>query len=860
MMDEQAKTLVRRNCQMWFKPALALLKQQIKRGELTIFILAIALAVTSVFSLSGFGERLNQALVLKGSNFLAADRVLSSAHEIDDSILAKVNNHPIKSAQYLSFNSMVFFGDEMLLAFTKAVKGPYPLRGELKISKKSLTDAPLDSQGTVTFGPPPAGEVWVSPELLVRFSAKIGDVLDVGDTTLTISGIVTQEPDSSFSIFNSSPTIFINNVDVAATKVIQPGSRIYYIYLYSGEDDALSDFYQSIKPQLKTNQNWQDIKGEQSPLSNSLKRANQFLLLSSLLGIILAATAISVTASRFSQHQFDTVALLKTLGTNDKTIRKIFIFQLGSLAFIGISLGLVVGFVLQEMAFMLVQHYLPQSLPETLPALGAKPLIIALSTGAICAALFSLTPMLRLFSVPVMRVIKRDMASAPLALWKNGLVFGGAIYVLLLTYSQDIILSSITLCIAAVIALILSALAWGIIKMARGKQFSAASAFKLAMASLYQRANQASMQIASIATAIMLMLIVLLLRNELIDEWQNQIPKGTANHFLGNVTPDQVDAIEQLMRRYDVQSSDLYPIIRGRVAKINDEAIGGYDSEGNVDDERKRSGRRGFGRELSLTWRDERPPNSPVNAGKWWSDTDTDLQVSIENDVAKRLDIKLGDTLTTLIGEEEVVATVTSIRDVHWRSMRPNFFLIFNRAALGDMPSTYISSFYVDKDQHPMLKTLLTQYPTVSLIKIDRLIKQLREIIEQVSLALSYIMFLVVCAAILVLLVQIQASYQARHKDLVILRTLGASKKLLQRSIAIEFLISGALAGLIAALTTELALWLIQTLVIEMPWQPHPSLWLLATTVGSLFVALIGIRACKPLTKLAPNELIRNLS
>ncbi|MGB1296770.1 MAG: ABC transporter permease [Psychrobium sp.] len=845
---------------MWFKPATALLKQQIKRGELTIFILAIALAVTSVFSLSGFGERLNQALVAKGSNFLAADRVLSSAHAIDESILNRAQEYQIKAAEYLSFNSMVFHGDEMLLAFTKAVKGPYPLRGELKVSDKPLIDVPLDTQGTVRVGPPPQGQMWASPELLVRFNAKIGDKVDVGDTTLTIGGIVTNEPDGSFSIFNSSPTIFINDLDVAATKIVQPGSRVYYNYLYSGEDDQLSAFYQKIKPDLKTNQNWQDIKGENSPLASSLERANQFLLLSSLLGIILAATAISVTASRFSQHQLDTVALLKTLGTNDSTIRKIFVYQLTTLAVIGITLGLLVGFILQEAAFALVQHYLPQSLPAELPGLGFNPLLIALSTGGICAALFSLTPMLRLFSVPVMRVIKRDMDSAPLGLWKNGLVFGGAIFLLLLTYSQDIKLSLITLTIAAVIALVLSSMAWVIIRLSRGKQFSAASPFKLAMASLYQRANQASMQIASIATAIMLMLIVLLLRNELIDEWQSQIPEGTANHFLGNVTPDQVDEIDALMKQYDVETSDLYPIIRGRVSKINDDFVGGYDSEGNIDDERKRSGRRGFGRELSLTWRDKKPDGNPITQGQWWDETDTDLQVSIEADAAERLEISIGDKLTTLIGEEQVVATVTSVRDVHWRSMRPNFMLIFNRPALGEMPSTYISSFYVNKDQHPVLKELLTNYPTISLIKIDRLIKQLREIIEQVSLALSYIMFLVVCAAILVLLVQIQASYQQRHQDLVILRTLGAGKKLLQRSIAIEFLISGALAGFIAALTTELALWLIQTHVIEMPWKPHPTLWLLATAVGSVFVAVIGTRACKPLTKLPPNELIRNLS
>jgi len=845
---------------MWFKPAAALLKQQVKRGELTIFILAIALAVTSVFSLSGFGERLNQALILKGSNFLAADRVLSSAHPIDDEILDNASKFGVKNAQYLSFNSMVFAGDEMLLSYTKAVKGPYPLRGELKISDKALTDTPLKSQGDVKFGPPPQGETWVSPRLLISLNTSIGENLDVGDVTLKISGVITHEPDGSTSIFNSSPTILINDLDVPATNIVQPGSRVFYNYLYSGSEDALAQFYEVIKPKLKTNQNWQDIKGERSPLARSLTRANQFLLLSSLLGIILAATAISVTASRFSQNQLDTVALLKTLGTNDSTIRKIFLFQLTTLAFIGISLGLVVGYVLQEIAFGLVQHYLPQTLPKDLPSLGLKPLMIALSTGGICAALFSLTPMLRLFNVPVMRVIKRDMDSAPFALWKNGIVFGGAIFILLITYSQDIKLSLITLSIAGVIALTLSGLAWVIIRLARGKQFSAASPFKLAMASLYQRANQASMQIASIATAIMLMLIILLLRNELIDEWQSQIPQGTANHFLGNVTPDQVKPIDDLMKKYNVESSDLYPIIRGRVSKINDEVVGGYDSESNADKDRKRSGRRGFGRELNITWRDAPPAENELNEGIWWNENDENLQVSIESGAAERLNLHIGDTLTTLIGAEEIVATITSIREVQWRSMRPNFMLIFNRPALGDMPSTYISSFYVAKDQHPLLKELLTTYPTVSLIKIDRLIKQLREIIEQVSLALSYIMFLVVCAAILVLLVQIQASYQQRHQDLVILRTLGASKTLLQRSIAIEFLISGALAGFIAALTTEFALWLIQTFVIEMTWKPHPMLWLIATLVGSIFVAIIGIRACKSLTKLPPNELIRNLS
>lgn len=845
---------------MWFKPAWALLSQQLKRGELTIFLLAIALAVTSVFSLSGFGERLNQALIAKSNNFLAADRVLSSAHPIDEKILNLAPEYQLNHASYLSFNSMVFANEQMLLAYTKAISGPYPLRGEMKISDQALTNSPIDAQGEVKSGPPPRGTVWLGDEAMTRLSLNIGDKLEVGDALLTVSGIITQEPDASFSIFNSSPTIFINGDDVPATKIIGPGSRLYYNYLYSGSENDLSDFYQAIKPHLATNQNWQDIKGERSPLADSLTRANQFLLLASLLGIILAATAISVTAQRYSQAQFDAVALLKTLGTRDGIIRKIFTFQLGVLTLAGIFIGLLVGYILQEGAFAAVSYYLPQSLPEQIPAIGFKPVAIAVSTGTICAAMFSLTPMLRLFNVPVMRVIKRDMHPQQFKLWLNGLVFGGAIFLLLLIYSQDLRLSLITLCVAALIAALLSLLALALIRLSRGKKFSAASPWQLAIASLYQRATAASMQIASIATAIMLMLIILLLRNELVEEWEAQIPTGTANYFIGNVTPDQIEPIDQLMQRYEVESSDLYAIIRGRMSKINDESVGGYDSEGNVDDERKRSGRRGFGRELSLTWRDTLPYGNPIEEGAWWDIEDKEPQVSVEFDAAERLGIKIGDKLTILIGAEEVTAKVTSFRSVHWRSMRPNFILILNRAALGDMPSTYISSFYLPQEKQEMLRELLTQYPTISLINFDRLIKKLKEIIEQVSLALSYIMVLVICASVLVLLVQIQASYQQRHQDLVILRTLGAGKKLLKRAIAIEFLISGALAGFIAALTTELALWLIQTFVIEMAWRPHPVLWLSATVIGSIFVALIGTRACKDLTHLPPNELIRNLS
>jgi len=459
-----------------------------------------------------------------------------------------------------------------------------------------------------------------------------------------------------------------------------------------------------------------------------------------------------------------------------------------------------------------------------------------------------------------MRVIQRDLTTTYGNRWFSGAIFAVAIFSLLLLYSQDVTLSLIILMVATIIGLLLNALAALFIKLLHQRRFNAASPWQLAIASLQQRALQTSNQIASIAIAIMLMLIILLLNNELIDEWRQQIPKNGANHFLANITPEQVSPIRQLMVQHKIKNSELYPVIRGRVSAINQDKIAAYDSEASNTNERQDSSRKGFGRELNLTWRTSLPPLNPLVEGQWWQGDETEHLVSIERGVAQRLGIKLNDTLTILIGQTQLTARITSIRNVNWRTMAPNFLLIFNRAALGNIPSTYISSFYLPSDQHPMLDQLLRNYPTLSIIKVNRIINKLRGIIEHVSLALSYIMLLVICAGLLVLIVQIQASYQQRHQDLVILRTLGASKQLLKRAIWLEFVMIGALAGFIASLTTELALWLIQTYVIEMSWQAHPYLWLLATLGGAGLVALVGTRACRDLMALTPNQLIRNLS
>ena len=838
---------------MWFKSALRLLKQELKRGELTVICLAIVLAVAAVFSLSGFSDRISQAMVLKSSNFLAADKVLSSAHPVDKAWLTEATEQGLEQASLVYLDSMLFAGDEMLFVDVKAIDGPYPLRGELKIAPG------LEHAGKTTVGPPPPGSVWVAADVLFRLGIAIGDSIELGDAQLAIAGIISEEPDQSFSIFDTAPRVLLNQVDLPATGVLQPGSRVYYRYLFSGESEQLGNYYQWLKPQLEANHNWRDIKSENSPIARALGRAERFLMLASLLGIILAATAIAVAAKRYSQRHLDAVAVLKTLGASHQQIRAIFSFHLGVITLVATLIGLALGYGLQAVAIELAADYLPAELPE----LGWRPLISAVATGVLCAGLFSLVPMIRLFKVPPMRVIRRDLLLPAVNRVAHGAIILLAVFSLLLLYSRDLKLSLIILAAALVITGLMLLAAQALIRLGRRSRFGAASPWQLAIAALYRRMGDSSMQIVSIATAIMLMLTIVLLRSEMISEWRNQLPADAPNHFLLNVAPEEVAPIEALFADNQISSTALYPLIRGRLSSIDGEAIMGWDSEANKKEEeegRERNRRRGVGRELNLTWQQDLPATNKLVEGQWWSADSTRPEVSVEAELAENLEIDLGDELELLIGAETITATVTSFREVNWRNMRPNFYLILSPAALADFPSTFISAFSLPKEQKPVLTELLKRHPTVSVIAVDLILAQLQKVIEQVSVALFYIMILVVSASLLVLLVQIQSSYQERHQDMVILRTLGARTGLLRNAIAIEFVLLGALAGFIAAAATEVALYLLQTQVFEMPWRWHGELWLLAAAAGGLLVAVVGMIACRGLLRHSPADMIRQLS
>ena len=813
---------------MWVKLAGKLFAREFRRGELTIIFAAIALAVLTVFSLSSITERISLNIEQKSSDFIAADRRLSSNHAFEPLILTKAKEFGLNTAEMLFFDSMLFANDELVLGSVKAVSNEYPLRGKVTI-KDNISSQPFD----VEHGPQP-GSVWLSEGLFYTLGVNVGDNVELGAGIFNIAKVLVKEPDSPFFSLSGNKRVLLNYQDIPATQAVQAGSRVFHRLLFSGDDQQLTDYYQWLKPQMKSNQNWQGIKDRQSPLGNNLDRAERFLLLAGLFGIMLAAVAMAVSAKRYCERQYDPVAMMKTLGGSRRVIRNIYLLHLSLVTGFSIIAGLAVGYFLQSVA----GEYLAQFMGTELPQAGIRPWVLSAAIGIVCALMFSLKPLLDLFDIPPLRVLRRNLGDT-IAISRIHITISLlTIFVLMWVFSGELVTTLILFGSTLLVIAILFGISRLIFAAGRRLGLSPGSSWSLAIATLQKRANANAIQLISFALAIKLMLFLVVLKNDIISDWQMQVPSDAPNMFIVNINENEVEPIKQFFNENDIAHEAFYPVFSGRIDAVNGEEYSRRVSkqEGEEKDEEARDG---VSREPNLTWLDELPEGNEIIEGQWFTGGD-EIEVSVFEGWREVLNLELGDSISILVNEQEVIAKVTSFRTVDWGTLKPNFVMILSPNMAGTVPVTYFSAAQLSDNHTKGISQLLQRYPTISMIDIKAQIEQAQSIIGQVSLAIGFVLSIVLVSGALVLISQVQASLAERLQEVVILRTLGAKGRLIKLATLYEFLLLGAIAGLVAAIVSDLVLMIIQQQLFAVDGKLHPYIWLLGPTSGAIFVAMIG--------------------
>lgn len=781
-----------------------------KSPSLLIVWMALTLAVACVLALGSISDRMERGLSQQSRDFLVGDKVLRSAHPADEQWLTQAQQDGLSVSRQLSFTTMTFAGDRPQLADVKATDTLYPLYGELITQPAGLRPEP--------------GEVLVASRLLSLLNLKVGDSLDVGDATLKVAGVVVQEPDNGFNPFQTAPRILINLADVDKTGAVQPGSRLSYRYMFAGPADAIERFTQYLTPQLKPDQKLFGLEESGGTLGKSLQRSQQFLLLSALLTLLLAVAAVTVAMNHYCRSRYELVAILKTLGAGRKTLLRLIAGQWLALLLVSGVAGSALGLLFEALLIRL----LAPVLPAALPAAGGWPWVWALGGMVLISLVVGLRPYRQLIATQPLRVLRSDAFRVVWPL-RYYLPITALILIagLISLVGLSALLWSLLLGMVA-LAFLLSVVGWGGLVVLRRLTLKNL-ALRLAVNRLLRQPAATISQLAAFSLSFMLLALLLVLRGDLLDRWQQQLPPDSPNYFLMNMTEQQVPLVQNFLEQHQVEARTFYPVVRVRLTEIN-----GHEATKLIAEDAP--GGEAVNRELNLTWQDKLPEHNPLTAGNWPPKTG---EVSIEQGIAERLGLGVGDEVTFSGDTQSFSAKITSLRKVDWESLRPNFYFIFPPHALDGQPQTWLTSFrYVGNEQ--LLTQLNRQFPTLSLLDIGAILQQASQVLQQVSRALEVMVILVIICGVLLLMAQVQVGMQQRRQELRVYRTLGAGMRLLRRTLWSEFALLGLVSGIAAAAGAEVALWLLQRQVFDFPWQPNYLMWVLVPISGALLLSLCG--------------------
>jgi putative ABC transport system permease protein len=787
-----------------------------RAGELTMLLLALVLAVAALASVGFLADRLHQGLERDARRMIAADFIVRADHPVDPQFAQQAKSLGLAVANTAIFPSMVNTTAAQpvsRLAAVKAVSPGYPLRGALRIAP-----APGAPDAAATSIPPP-GTVWVDQQLLDTLKLKVGDKVKVGGRDFTIGALITKELDRGFAFVNFSPRLMLNAADLPSTGLVTYGSRVTYRLLVAGSDGAVQQYAKWAHDRVDGGKlrgvALESLQDGQPQVRQTLDRARHFLTLVSLLTALLAAVAIAMAAHRYMRRHLDSCAAMRCLGVSQRTLRTLFTLEFVGLGLIGGVIGVVLGFA----GHLALLQWLGTLIDVALPYPSAWPALEGIGAGLVLLLGFALPPLLPLTHVPPVRVLRREWGEAGRTAW---LAYGLGIVLfagLLVLAAGEVKLGGIVAGGFAggllAFACIARAALWGAARLVRSERFSIGIGWRYALASLERRANASALQITALGIGLMCLLLIAMTRNDLVEGWRKSTPADAPNQFIIDIQPDQRDAVTQYLGAHGMTGVELSPMVRGRLIAINGKPV-------NPDDYKSEDARRLVDREFNLSYTSQLPDDNRIAAGSWYGATDKP-QISIEQGLAKIVNVKPGDTLRFDVTGLQIDAPVTSTRKLDWGSFKVNFFVLMPPSALKDFPATFITSFNVPPDKRSVIDGLIALYPNLTAIDTGPILAQVQAVMEQVIGAVQFLFLFTLVAGVLVLYAALAGTRDERMRESALLRALGASHRQVRAVQVAEFVAVGALSGLMAALGAQLIGSILATRVFEFylafdPW------------------------------------------
>ena len=808
------------------------------------FFACITLGVSALVGVGSFADSLERTVARSAKSLMGGDVEVRSTQPLpaDVATLIAPQISEIATTRVRELVAMAQAGpSQSHIVELKAVEPGYPFYGALVTEPARPLETLIGD-----------GRALVHDSLLARFGLKLGDRFHVGDLELTIAGVIQKEPDRAIGVFSLGPRVLIAGADLDRTGLIRPGSRVRYrtlVRLPEGRDAQA--FRDRLAAALPAGPRVSTYGQAQPGLRRFWDQLTMYLGLTGLVALMVGGIGVAVSVNAFVRQKLASIAILRALGAGWRPLLAAYLLQTALLGLGGSALGALLGSAVQPLLAPALTRLLPIELTLSF---SLRAVLSGLAMGVGVTLLYALWPLLQIRHVRPALVLRMDVEPrlrgrrpwatalpiaaglAALALWQAGSWKIGALFAGGLA--------------AALILLALGARV--VIALARRVGWRS-PAWRQGAANLHRPGSHAGPVLVSLGLAVMLVVSIALLDRSLRAQLVDRAPGSAPAFFFIDIQTDQAEPFARLVAAQGASGpAELTPVVRSRLAAVNGASI---------DERPRREDAWYLTREYVLTWAKEAPGHNTVVAGRWWTPEEAAREplISVEEEIARQLGVRLGDTLTFDIQGVPVSARVTSLRHVDWRSLTSNFFVIFSPGALDGAPSTFIATVGVRPEQENRLQSaVVAAFPNITAIPIREVLERVSAMLDQIALAVRLVAAFSIGAGLIVMAGALAITRQQRLYQSVILKALGATRGFVSRVFAVEYALLGAAAGLAGSALAALLAWAVLRFALDVPWRWAPGTLLAGVATATALALLVGFLGTRRLLGRRPLGVLRS--
>ena len=841
--------------------SLAWRESRTARRRLLLYMSSISLGVAALVAIDSFASNVTESVREQSRALLGGD-VAFGARQGDftpkaDSILDSLRQTGIRFARQTTFASMglVERSGGTRLVQVRAVTPEYPFYG-------TITTSPAGRWAQLQNG----RNALVDQSLLITLEARVGDTLTLGYAKFAIIGALVNVPGDPGISATIGPRVFIPASHLAETKLLTFGSRAdYEAFAKLPEGTDPGTWLTPLRQRLERNRvRARTVVENEVNLTESIDQLSDFLGVVGLVALLLGGIGVASGVHAFVARKIDTVAVLRCLGATSRQVLIIYVLQAAVMGLVGAAVGAALGVAIQYALPLTVRDFLPV---DVTVSLAPKAILVGLALGVWVAMVFALRPLLALRNVSPLQALRRDLDSAPLTAglrdWPRALVnLALAASVVALAASRSPTLKTALWMSAGIAAVLVVLLLSAIVLSAIARRALRAGwpyVVRQGVANLYRPANQTRAVVLSLGFGAFLITTLYLVQANLLRQFDLTTSAARGNLLFFDVQDDQDAGVESIVRNAGYAVVQSTPIVTMRIKTVAGRTIAEI-----LTDTTRRGGAWALRREYRSTYRDTIQSSERVVAGRWFGETPArdsqpTAEVSLEQDVAKELRVKIGDVVVWDVQGVEVPARVTSLRDVEWARFEPNFFAVFAPGALEKAPKQFVLLTNVPDGVSAVRvqRSVVQRYPNVSAIDLSVIRKTISEIVDRVSMAIRFLAVFSLAMGIPVLFSAVAATRRERVREGVLLKTLGATQGQIRRILFAEYALLGVLGSLTGMVLSFGGAWGLLKYVFHRPFSPATVPAVLIAAAMVLVTVSIGMLSGRDVFRTTPMAALR---